>query len=170
VRAVAHDQLGEREAAGRGHVSELRGLAETLATAPGAGGDCERAYRTLQQRARAVLRAQTSANEAETEADVAVTWWCGVCGGLDAPEPCLGICIWREVEWVSRNAYERRRARVAGTLAAKQRLEAVARHLAWVTPRSGRWEDGWGVLRTEARAALRYSARSRGTMSSARNR
>jgi hypothetical protein len=26
-------------------------------------------------------------------AEVAVTWWCPECGGLDAPQPCLGSCL-----------------------------------------------------------------------------
>lgn len=40
-------------------------------------------------------------------AERTTTWWCAGCGGIDAPQPCLGICIWRPIDWVNANLYGR---------------------------------------------------------------
>jgi hypothetical protein len=117
----------------------------------------------VQDRARSALRRYSGADEEEVElqepAEPATTWWCAECGGIDAPQPCLGICIWRPVEWVNRAVYEQQRERVLAARATELRMSRLLRRLASVTPRHGQWERGWRVLQAEAQEALsRFSA------------
>lgn len=91
---------------------------------------------------------------------MAITWWCARCGGLDAPQPCLGICIWHEIDWVTKDIYEQRRAELQAIHETERRLRRVVLHLAWVTPRTGQWELTWHTLRAAADAA--YEPRAAG--------
>ncbi|HEY2650492.1 MAG TPA: hypothetical protein VGI50_01135 [Solirubrobacteraceae bacterium] len=85
--------------------------------------------------------------------------------GIDAPPPCSGICVWREVEWVDHYAYKRCRERVLSVLEAERRVRGVLFRLAWVRPREGEWERSWAALQAEAREAFRMSTAA-GTPSS----
>ena len=96
--------------------------------------------------------------ELQGPAESATTSWCAACGGIDAPQPCLGIRIWRPVDWVNRAVYEQQRERVLAEREMELRLSRLPRRLASVTPRHGRWERGWRVLRAEAQEALRQSS------------
>lgn len=81
-------------------------------------------------------------------------WECIGCGRLESSRPCVGVCRDRPVELVR---VEDHRELAAELERARQRLtalEALARQLAWTTPRPGRAEETLAALRLRARALL----------------
>lgn len=79
---------------------------------------------------------------------------CIGCGKVEAPQPCIGICEDRIVEFVDSGEYD---AAVADAAAARQqaaRLSAVVRRLAFTTPRNDEWERSYRALQAQARAAV----------------
>jgi hypothetical protein len=87
-------------------------------------------------------------------AEHVTTWWCAESGGIDAPQPCLGVCIWCPADWVNRAVYEAERSRAAGERDAERALVRVLRCVASVTPLDDQWERNWLALQAEARGAL----------------
>jgi hypothetical protein len=159
VRAAAYDELVSVRVAARACVDAFRPIVEELAwRQPEAGHAYELAYRTVQERARAALRSHpVPAHEDDVmlgAAEPASTWWCDECGALEARQPCLEVCIWREVDWVRATSYEAERGRTLSELALESRLRTVLSRVAWVTPLEGEWLRCWRVLRADARAAL----------------
>ena len=116
------------------------------------------AYRASQRAALAVLSRHESHDDSDEPAEHVTTWWCAECGGIDAPQPCLGICVWRPANWVNRTAYEAARSRAAGERDVERAMVGVLRRVACVTPREGHWERNWRALHADAREALRASA------------
>jgi hypothetical protein len=70
-------------------------------------------------------------------------WQCIGCGRIEASAPCLGICEDRPRQFVYADDYDR--------------LEALVRQLASVTPRPGEWERTYGALQQRARELLKGS-------------
>jgi hypothetical protein len=171
VRADAYEQLVAKEPQARANADALRRVVERFAGERPPAGDehaVEAAYRAVQLAARDVLRSTAAGgNDLPAPADPATVWWCERCGGVDAPQPCLGICVWRSVDWVSRSLYERERARALEAHEAEQRLRALLRRVAFVTPNPGQWERSWRALQAAAalesrgRGASRRRARRR---------
>lgn len=141
--------------------SAERLLAVTRQLAGPEPADPEAAWRSLREAARGALRAPAVADRmqlGEPEApEAAITWWCPDCGGLQAPQPCLGICVWRPARWVDREFYDRTHARIEPALEGERRLRALVRRIASVTPHDGRWRQTW---RAFTRAAVDVSASS----------
>ena len=69
-------------------------------------------------------------------------WQCIGCGRIEGAQPCLGICEDRPAHFVYAEEYER--------------LEALVRQLATVTPRDGEWERTYRALQQRARQLLAY--------------
>jgi hypothetical protein len=114
-------------------------------------------YGSLQARARAALvRYPDTDHEDEwaQPSEPAITWWCERCGGIEAPQPCLGICVWRPVDWVNRGVYERTREQAFAARRCEKRLRHLLRRIAAVTPRPEQLDDNWRVFAAEARSAL----------------
>jgi hypothetical protein len=143
VPAEEHDELVAWTEACHARADALRGAVRPLtAEAP---ADRETAYRELQRAARTALREQPPVALPEP-APVSTTWWCPDCGGLEAPQPCIGICVWRPVQWVAAARYDEARAAAQRAVAQETAWRAVARRAATVTPRAGQWEGGWAAL------------------------
>lgn len=119
------------------------------------------AYRVAQRDARTVLSRHRPRGYSDEPPDHVTTWWCAECGGIDAPQPCLGICVWGPADWVNRTVYEAERSRAAADRDAERALVHVLRRVASVTPRVDQWERNWLVLHSEAREALRDCAGDR---------
>jgi hypothetical protein len=155
VRADAYDQLVAGESEMRGRVDALRRAVEDFANEHPAEREYEAAYRAAQIAARAALRATPVDSRLDAAlaepAEPTTTWWCERCGAIDAPQPCLGICIWKPVEWVSQSLYADARDRTLHAHDAEQRLRQLLRRLASVTPRPGQWEPTWHALHADAR-------------------
>jgi hypothetical protein len=136
----------------------FRSVAQQLAADEPSAGEFVASYRSVREAARAALRQhpRVAADDlalAEPAA-TATTWWCPECGGIDAPQECLGICVWRPVQWVSQAVYDRERERALVEHETEQRLRKLLSRIAWVTPRPGQWERSWRALQDDARREL----------------
>ena len=74
-------------------------------------------------------------------------WECIGCGRIDDPQPCVGICRDRKVEYVLAADHD----------LAMARLLDVVRVIATTTPRPGEAERHWKALQQRARKALEES-------------
>ena len=140
-------------------VSDLVGLH------PSGDDEYRRAYEEVAQSARRVLQDApppeawpTAAAEASSSIEV---WRCARCGAVDAPQECLGICIWRRFEWVQTSIFEQRRQQVADTEGVTRRIFGLLRRIAFSTPRTGGWERSWEALSLEARDLIRAAEQTR---------
>ena len=176
-----YDELAAAAADCRARVQGLRAVAGELArTEPGPGG-WQAAYEALQRSARAALRRYRPApagpggtgtggqggtgaggqggtstggtGDPLPAAGTVTVWRCPDCGSVDAPQECIGVCIWHPAEWVEATAYEAERLRAAADLDSERALAGLLRTLAYVTPRAGHWEQSWRALQAEARRA-----------------
>jgi len=159
VRADDYDQLTEAAAACRARIQGLRPVVAELARAEPGPGEWKAAYEALQQSARSALRrfmpVPTDRNDPLSPVDTVVVWRCQNCGGLDAPQECLDICIWRPAVWVDATWHEPARARAAADREAERSLSGLLRRLAFATPRAGHWEQSLRALQREAREECR---------------
>jgi hypothetical protein len=81
-------------------------------------------------------------------------WQCIGCGKIEAPQPCIGVCQDRKVEFVYAAAYDGLLAEVERERRRAQTLEAVVRQLALTAPREGGWERSYRALQAQARRTL----------------
>lgn len=155
VRADAYDELAKQAADAQGLIAAVADVAERLAGRP--KDEIERAYRSAQEIARGALRAHPVSPPAASDdepVDVATTWWCPECDSLDAPQPCLGICVWRPVEWVSRSLYSELQEQVLDRRERTAQARALLGSLVHVTPRAGHWEQSARLIQVHARELL----------------
>ena len=68
-------------------------------------------------------------------------WRCIGCGRIEGAQPCIGICEDRKAEFVYASDYDR--------------IAAIVRQIATITPRAGEWERSYRALQAAARRALR---------------
>jgi hypothetical protein len=155
VGADAFDELVAAGARSRAAVTTFGGVADELAQGRPPQRSSEAEYRRIQKSARAALRAHPEdTSAADEEVPTATAWWCPACDGLGAPQPCLGICVWRLVDWVRAEDYEREHERVDALLVAEAALRRLLRQVRSVTPREGRWEAAWQAFSAGARQTL----------------
>lgn len=159
VPADQYDRLTAFTASARIRADAFRPVAEKLASRRPAADEIETAYRSVQEVARTSLRRYPPLDASEVGIDQSLecttTWWCAGCGGIDAPQPCLGICIWRRVEWVNATLYEHERQRALAERHTEGRLRRLPQRAASITPREGHWQQGWNALEALGRQALR---------------
>ena len=154
VRAAACEALLDVAARSGARADAYREVAAELL---GDGAGVQERYRSVQAHARAALTQHPDTDRDEEwvqPSEPAITWWCEQCGGIDAPQPCLGICVWRPVEWVNRAVYERAREQAFAERARERRLRRLLRRIASVTPRTERLEENWRAFAAQAQAAL----------------
>jgi hypothetical protein len=158
VRAAALDELVTLRTRAQARADAFRPIAHRIAQGDLAERNRENAYRQLQKDARTTLRrnpdTDADAIDWEQPAEQTTTWWCAECGGIDAPQPCLGICVWRPVEWADLTDYQRERDRAVAERERERRLRDVLRRISSVTPRAGQWEQNWDALQAGARRLL----------------
>ena len=158
-----YDGLAAAAADCRARVQGLRAVAGELARTEPGPGEWQAAYEAVQRSARAALRRYRPApvgtggpdgtGDPLPAAGTVTVWRCPDCGSVDAPQECIGVCIWHPAEWVEATAYEAERLRVAADLDTERTLAGLLRTLAYVTPRAGHWEQSWRALQAEARQA-----------------
>lgn len=151
----AYDELVTAAAACRDRVRELQAVAGELALAEPAHAEWEAAYRALQQSARSALRscgpgASGWDDDLLSAPRIVVVWRCPVCGGVEAPQPCIGVCIWHRTEWVDAAQYELERSRAAADREAERSMAGLLARLAFATPRAGQWERSLRALQAQA--------------------
>lgn len=158
VSGTDYDELTAIAAARRVRIEGLRGVVGELARKDPGPDEWRAAYELLQASARSVLRRSGLAAGGRDDdlppAETVTVWRCQDCGGLDAPQPCIDVCIWRPVDWVDATAYQSERSRAAVDREAEQSLAGLLRRIASATPRNGQWERTWHAFQSQARSAL----------------
>ena len=158
VNAGDYDRLAASAAACRARVRGLRAVAAELASAQPAEGEWQAAYQAVQESALSALRRFAPPGGSPADpfpvAQTAVVWRCRDCGGVDAPQPCIGVCIWHLAQWVDAAVYEAERSRALADCQAGRSLAGLLSTLAFTTPRTGQWERNWRALQSQAKHAL----------------
>jgi hypothetical protein len=109
--------------------------------------------------ARATLRVHEHESPAlaaalAAEPDPIVAWWCPDCGGLDAPAPCLGVCVRRPAQWARLETLMGKRDSAALVLGLERRCARAVRALACTRPQPGHEGRHRQALREHAAQAL----------------
>lgn len=158
VHGSNYDRLTKAAAACRARILGLRPVVAELARTEPGPSEWKAAYEALQQAARSALQrfkpAAAGPYDPLSPADTVVVWRCRVCGGLDAPQPCIGVCIWRPAVWVDVALHESERSRAAADREAERLLAGLLGRLAFATPRAGQWERSLRTLQLQAGPAL----------------
>lgn len=81
-------------------------------------------------------------------------WQCIGCGRIEAPQPCIGVCQDRKVEFVYAGDYDEALAELGRVRDRVEALAALVRQIAHTTPRSGEWEHTYRALQERARRLL----------------
>ena len=68
-----------------------------------------------------------------------------------ATQPCIGICIWRPLDWVEARAFEKERARALRDIELERSLFGLLTRLANVRPRDDEWERNALAFQAQAR-------------------
>lgn len=146
VDAGEVDALAARLAALEIRIDALRKLPEAILAAAPHGHD------GLREQARAALGLGVPSAEADVE--IVEAWGCPKCGRIDAPQPCLGVCIRRPVLMQDASAYRVLTHEADLAAGCDRELSALARLLLHVRPRAGQEERSWAALRAQAQALL----------------
>lgn len=154
-----YDELATSAAACRIRIRELLPVVEKLASAEPRRADWRGLYESVREQGRRVLRAggrstREAFDEAAWPAETTVVWRCPDCGGLEATQPCIGVCIWRPLEWVEAGAFETERAQALRDIELERSLFEVLSRFASVTPRDGEWERNWRAFQGQVRVVL----------------
>jgi hypothetical protein len=155
VSGGEYDALAAAAAARRVRIGALQEVVDELARAAPAGPRWDDDYRTARETARAALRrVRREARATEDDlpaADRLIVWRCPDCGGLDFPQPCIGVCIWRPADWVQAAVYGSERARALDERQLEHALIGLLDRVAFVTPNRGEAERNWRALSSQAR-------------------
>ena len=155
VSGSDYDELTAIAAACRVRIERFRGVVEELARTEPGPGQWRPAYEAIQRSARSALRGSGAAAGARDEqlpapAETVTVWRCQDCGGVDAPQPCIDVCIWGPADWVDAACYDAERSRAALDREAERSLAGLLRRFAFTTPRDGQWERSWRAFQSQA--------------------
>jgi hypothetical protein len=152
IRGAVRDALADVAERSGVRAGGLRAVIDDVAQCRPANGAWDRALHDLRDEARSALRRYPDEDAQDAlwsePVEEAVTWWCSRCGGVDAPQECLGICVWRSVQWVNIDVYDAARVRARVAREQERRLRDVVRRLAYVSPRAGQARRTWHALQT----------------------
>ena len=155
-----YDELTAAAAARRVRVEGLWAVVGELARTEPGPGEWRTAYEAVRRSARSALRrfgpaAGGREQELLSAAETVIVWRCQDCGGVDAPQECIDVCIWGPADWVDAARYESERSRAVVDREVEQSLAGLLRRFAFATPRAGQWERSWRAFKSQARLALR---------------
>lgn len=85
-------------------------------------------------------------------------WQCIGCGRIDGAQPCVGVCQDRRVDFVPASEYDALLAQLTLAQTRLEALAALARELAFTTPRAGEFERNYRALQARARRTLQAYA------------
>jgi hypothetical protein len=85
-----------------------------------------------------------------------VSWWCPHCGGVDAPQPCLGVCIRTPVRWAGAERACEMQVRATRAINRVEELRAVLILAAHAHPRPGQEKRHRDAVRQRAQRALAH--------------
>ena len=160
VNGGDYDELTAAAAACRVRIEGLWAVVGELARREPGLGEWRVGYEALQQSARSALRRFRPAaggrdDELLSPAETVIVWRCQDCGGVDAPQPCIDVCIWGLADWVDVALYESERSRAAFDREVEQSLAGLLRRFAFTTPHDAQWERSWRAFESQARLVLR---------------
>jgi hypothetical protein len=160
VSGSDYDELTAAAAACHDRVEGFGAVVGELARTEPGSGELRVAYEALQQSARSVLRRSGPAagdhdDELPSPAETVIVWRCEDCGGVDAPQECIDVCIWGPADWVDAALDEPQRSRATVDREVEQSLAGLLRRFAFTTPRDGHWEPSWRAFQSQARLAFR---------------
>jgi hypothetical protein len=151
VTAAEYDSLVAMSKEQAGRLSSWLALVEQIATAPRS----ETAYAALRERARREPhRLGPDPAWEPTRNEPTVVWRCPDCGGLEAPQPCIDVCIWGPAEWVDASAFEGEYTRAVREHELERTLASLVRRFASVAPRDHRWEPNLDAFCAQAERLL----------------
>jgi hypothetical protein len=155
-----YDELTAAAAACGVRIEGLCAVVGELARTEPGPGEWRVAYEALQRSARSALRRFRPAagggdDELLSPAETVSIWRCQDCGGVDAPQPCIDVCIWGPADWVDADSYESGRSGAVVDRGVEQSLAGLLRRFAFATPLDGQWERSWRAFQSQARPALR---------------
>ena len=153
VLAADHEAALEAASVAQRRIRELAPLVSRIAGAAPVA-DERAAYLAVQAEARATLRRLEPEAPAAGRPQPIAAWWCATCDRIEAPRPCIGVCVRHPADMVGLDTHTR--AVLAGDAAAAgaRALAAVVVQAAWVTPRPGEWQTSRSALAEQARRAL----------------
>jgi hypothetical protein len=86
--------------------------------------------------------------------DYVKAWQCIGCGKIEAPQPCIGVCQDRKVQFVYVEDYEEALVQTRQATRRAETLQTLVRQLAVTTPREGEWEQCYRALQSRARRTI----------------
>ena len=154
-----YDDLATAAATSRIRIDALLPIAAELAGGAVTQAGCRGSYESFRERARLDLHAAGApapelGGDAGPSAQTIVVWQCPDCGGLEETQPCIGVCIWRLVDWVNLDAFEMQRSQALDDFAFARALSGLLARFVGVTPRMGEWERNWRAFQAQARLVL----------------
>ncbi len=158
---VPADEFDELQADTERRAAGIEVLSECLRNCPATAEALT--SRQARERSRTALRDQRTASGTPrgvdtNEPSIVTAWWCPRCGGIDAPQECIDVCIRKPVEWVNATAYAQLRERAQSLVDQESEMLAAVRALAFVTPKLGQEHKTLAALQRVARCALENSA------------
>jgi len=129
----------------REQAERLNALVREIGALDEMQSDFESAYRSLQAQARKIFHSadnneETPPNALNTEVEPAIVWQCLTCGLVEAPQPCLGVCIRRSGEFLNADRHVELEARLVAVQCQTSKLRVLIRQFASVTPHVGQWQ------------------------------
>jgi hypothetical protein len=161
VSGSEYDELAVAAAASRARIQAFLPVVAQLAGTAPRRADWSALYESFRDQARLALEVaagppgRTPSDASAPAADTTVVWRCPDCGGLEATQPCIGVCIWRPAEWVQAAASHRARAHTLRDLDLERALFGLLTRLSSVRPRHGEWERNARAFQAQARDILR---------------
>lgn len=86
--------------------------------------------------------------------DYVNAWQCIGCGKIEAPQPCIGVCTDRKVEFVYAAEHEEVLNRLVRAERKADAMRGLVRQLCLTTPRDGGWERSYVALQQQGRRLL----------------
>jgi len=77
-------------------------------------------------------------------------WQCIGCGRIEGPQPCIGVCQDRKVDFVHAPEHDKILAELARLRRDSEALAALVRQIAHTTAREGEWENTYRALQRRA--------------------
>ncbi len=151
VPAAAYDAVCVQTGALATDVDRLEAAVGQLAALPAAPADLDQTLGAAREMAQATL-AGCARPPVPCSDDVqpVEAWGCPSCGAIDAPRPCIGVCIREPVQWVPAARLEQAAAHRDALKGRRHALAAVLATAAHLHPRPGRERENWHALRRRA--------------------
>jgi hypothetical protein len=81
-------------------------------------------------------------------------WQCIGCGRIEGPQPCIGVCQDRKVDFVYAAEHDEALAQLTRARSQLEMLAALVRQITHTMPREGECERTYRALQARARSAL----------------